>query len=120
MPLPISAPDLGGEHCSGTPADTGSWQMGVELVALPRTMEMQQKAAAWAGCGSFLCNKNQKVESIRANFPWPQEFCWALRSSPWSVTKAVKYSPEYSVNENENYEEKLVTVLKIEKRQNPV
>ena len=83
-------------------------------------LEMQQKAAAWAGCGSFLCSKNQKVESIRANFPWPQEFCWALRSSPWSVPKAVKYSPEYSVNENENYEEKLVTVLKIEKRQNPV
>ena len=83
-------------------------------------LEMQQKAAVWAGCGSFLFSKYQKMESIWVNFPWPQEFCWALRSSPWSVTKAVKYSPEYSVNENENYEEKLVTVLKIEKKQSPV
>ena len=58
-------------------------------------LETQQKAAVWAACGSFLCSKDQKVESIQANFPWPQEFCRALWSSPRSVTKAVKYSPEY-------------------------
>ena len=79
-------------------------------------LETQQKAAVWAACGSFLCSKDQKVESIQANFPWPQEFCRALWSSPRSVTKAVKYSPEYSVNESVNYEEKLVTVLKVEKK----
>lgn len=34
-------------------------------------LEMQQKAAVWAGCGYFLCSKYQKMESIWVNFPWP-------------------------------------------------
>lgn len=68
-----------------------------------------------AVCGSFLCSKDQKVESIQANFPGLRNLSGTMVLSPRSVTKAVKYSPEYSVNESENYEEKLVTVLKVEK-----
>ena len=45
--LPSPAPDLGGEHCSGTPVDTGSWQMGVELVALPRTIQSSSLQGPW-------------------------------------------------------------------------
>ena len=45
--LPSPAPDSGGEHCSGTPGDTGSWQMGVELVALPMSVQSSSLQGPW-------------------------------------------------------------------------